>query len=171
METCSSLNKAGRVVAYSLEQKRNQQMSEAVGYSGMKQLFAEAYQMSLGRSGSAILKGEKAITELTDAMKKGAVKSAKVLPYLEELMRRDSAAGLVEARGSSVAEQNRFRNQVSEGWMNFSKGGGETGIAYFWQMMQKMGQWWIDNGSTLGRYFESAMIGLDAFRLSVMELW
>lgn len=152
-----------------MSEELNQQMSEAVGYSGMKQLFAEAYQMSLGRSGAAILKGEKAITELTDAMKKGAVKSAKVLPYLEELMRRDSAAGLAEARGSSVAQQNRFRNQVSEGWMNFSAGGGEAGVAFFWQMMQKMGTWWTSNAAGLGRAFETTMYWLDAFRLGVYE--
>lgn len=154
-----------------MSEELNQQMSEAVGYSGMKQLFAEAYQMSMGRTGAGVLKGEKAITELTDAMKKGAVKSAKVLPYLEELMRRDSAAGLAEARNSSVSQQNRFRNQVSEGWMNFSKGGGEAGVSYFWQMMQRFGEWWKSNGFVLGRYFHAAVIGLDAFRLSMMEMW
>lgn len=152
-----------------MSEELNQQMSEAVGYSGMKQLFAEAYQMSLGRSGTAILRGEKAITELTAAMKKGAVKSAKVLPYLEELMRRDSAAGLAEARGSSVAEQNRFRNQISQGWMNFSSGGGESGVAFFWQMMQRIGSWWIENGSAIGQAFETSMYWLDAFRLGVYE--
>ena len=153
-----------------MSEEINQQMSEAVGYSGMKQLFAEAYQMSLGRTGAGILKGEKAITELTDAMKKGSVKSAKVLPYLEELMRRDSASGLAEARGSSVAQQNRFRNQVSEGWMNFSAGGGEGGIAFFWKIMQDMGQWWISNGAALGRAFETSIYWLDAFRAGVYEL-
>jgi tape measure domain-containing protein len=154
-----------------MSEELNQQMAEAVGYSGMKQLFAEAYQMSLGRTGNALLKGEKAITELADAMKKGAVKSAKVLPYLEELMRRDSAPGLSQARTSSIAEQNRFRNQVDQGWKNFSSGGGEQGVAFFWQMMQKMGTWWVDNGATLGGYFESAVRWLDTFRLGVYEFF
>lgn len=144
-------------------------MAEAVGYSGMKQLFAEAYQMSLGRTGVGILKGEKAITELTDAMKKGAVKSAKVLPYLEELMRRDSAAGLSEARGSSVAEQNRVRNQVAQGWANFSAGGGESGLAFFWRIVQRMGTWWETNGAALGRGFETAVYWFDALRLGLGE--
>ena len=146
-------------------------MAEAVGYSGMKQLFAEAYQMSLGRTGVGILKGEKAITELTDSMKKGAVKSAKVLPYLEELMRRDSAAGLSEARGSSVAEQNRVRNQVAQGWANFSAGGGESGLAFFWRIVQRMGTWWETNGAALGRGFETLIYWLDAVRLGVGEFF
>lgn len=137
----------------------------------MQSIFAEAYQRSLGRTGSAVKTGQKAIEELGDQMKKGNVYSEKVLPYVAEIAKRMAAPGLAEARGASFAEQNRFMNQLTIGWRNFSQGGGEQGISYFWQMMQKMGQWWITNGDSLGRMFHATMIGLDAFRLSMMEMW
>ena len=137
----------------------------------MQGIFAQAYQRSLGRSGGQIKEGQKGIEELNDAMKKGNVLSAKVLPFVAEIAKQMATGGLNEARMSSFAEQNRFRNQLSQGWKNFGEGGGEKGLAYFWRMMQQMGTWWMDNGATMGRYFESAMIGLDAFRLSVMEVW
>lgn len=147
------------------------QLGDAPGFGEMQGIFAQAYQRSLGRSGGQIKEGQKGIEELNDAMKKGNVLSAKVLPFVAEIAKQMAAGGLDEARMASFAEQNRFRNQLSQGWKNFGEGGGERGLAYFWRMMQEMGTWWIDNGATLGRYFEAAIVGLDAFRLSVMEVW
>jgi hypothetical protein len=125
--------------------------------------------MSLGRTGDALKKGQPAIEELGDAMKKGNVYSAKVLPYVAEIAKQMAEPGLQEARGASFAQQNRFMNQLSQGWKAFSQGGGESGVAFFWQMMQRMGQWWIDNGSALGKAFETSMYWLDAVRLGVYE--
>lgn len=137
----------------------------------MKGLVAEAYQLKLGKNESNMLRGDKAITALTDAMKKSQVKTAEIIPYLDALMRRDATPGLSIARNSAQAEQNRFENQISTGWDRFTKGGGEAGLRAFWQMAQQMSNWWEENGSALGRYFHATVIGLDAMRLAIMELW
>lgn len=137
----------------------------------MKGLVAEAYQLKLGKNESNMLRGDKAITALTDAMKKSQVKTAEIIPYLDALMRRDATPGLSIARNSAQAEQNRFENQISTGWDRFTKGGGEAGLRAFWQMAQQMSNWWEENGSALGGYFHATVIGLDAMRLAIMELW
>ena len=167
MVAVSQMSGKGKIGAEELRQ----QLGDARGFGEMQSIFAEAYQRSLGRTGTSVKTGQKAIEELGDQMKKGNVYSEKVLPYVAEIAKRMAAPGLAEARGASFAEQNRFMNQLTIGWRNFSQGGGEQGISYFWQMMQKMGQWWISNGDSLGRMFHATIIGLDAFRLSVMEVW
>ena len=167
MKAVSQMAGKGKIQA---EELRGQ-LGDAPGFGEMQGIFAQAYQRSLGRSGGQIKEGQKGIEELNEAMKKGNVLSAKVLPFVAEIAKQMAAGGLDEARMASFAEQNRFRNQLSQGWKNFGEGGGERGLAYFWRMMQEMGTWWIDNGATMGRYFEAVMIGLDAFRLSIKELW
>ena len=137
----------------------------------MKGLVAEAYQLKLGKNQSNMLKGDKAITALTDAMKKGSVKTAELIPFLDALMRRDAAPGLAQARQSSIAGENRFGNEKDRFWDNFQKGGGEKGLKTFWDMMAGMMTWWADNGTTLGRYFESSIYYLDGFRLAIGEFW
>ena len=37
--------------------------------------------------------------------------------------------------------------------------------------MQGFGQWWKDNGTQLGMYFNSAILYLDAFQESIKELF
>lgn len=171
METYSSLNKAGREVTYSPEHKRRGQLGDAPGFGEMQGIFAEAYQMSLGKSPGEMLRGQKAIEALNKAMEGGQAISAKILPHVAEIAKRMAEPGLAEARGASFAEQNRFSNQMSEGWKLFREGGGEEGIAHFWRMMQGFGQWWKDNGTQLGMYFSSAVLYLDAFQESIKELF
>lgn len=137
----------------------------------MQGIFAEAYQQSLGKSPGEMLKGQKAIEALNKAMEGGQAISAKILPHVAEIAKRMAEPGLAEARGASFAEQNRFSNQMSEGWKMFREGGGEEGIAHFWRMMQGFGQWWKDNGTQLGMYFSSAVLYLDAFQESIKELF
>lgn len=171
METYSSLNKAGREVTYSPEHKRRGQLGDAPGFGEMQGIFAEAYQMSLGRSPGEALKGQKAIEALNAAMEKGQVISAKILPHVAEIAKRMAEPGLAEARTASFAEQNRFSNQMTDGWKLFREGGGEEGLAHFWIMMQGFGQWWKDNGTQLGMYFSSAVLYLDAIQESIKELF
>ena len=136
----------------------------------MKGLVAEAYQLKLGKNQSNMLKGDKAITALTDAMKKGSVKTAELIPFLDALMRRDAAPGLAQARQSSIAGENRFGNEKDRFWDNFNKGGGESGVKKFWDMAAGMMTWFADNGASLGRAFETSIYWLDAFKAGVYEL-
>ena len=136
----------------------------------MKGLVAEAYQLKLGKNQSNMLKGDKAITALTDAMKKGSVKTAELIPFLDALMRRDAAPGLAQARQSSIAGENRFGNEKDRFWDNFNKGGGESGVKKFWDMAAGMMTWFANNGAALGRAFETSIYWLDAFKAGVYEL-
>lgn len=137
----------------------------------MQGIFAQAYQASLGRTGDKALKGQKAIEELNKAMEKGQVISAQILPHVARIAREMAAPGLAEARGASFAEQARFSNQISNGWANFREGGGESGLAYFWRMMQQMGIWWEKNGNALGGYFEVLMVDLNTLRVGLKEFF
>ena len=137
----------------------------------MQGIFAQAYQQSLGRTGDQALKGQKAIEELNKAMEKGQAISAKILPYVAEIAKQMAAGGINEARLSSFAEQNRFQNQMSMGWKAFREGGGESGLAFFWRIMQRMGTWWETNGAALGKGFETLIYWLDVVRLGVGEFF
>lgn len=145
------------------------QLGDAPGFGEMQGIFAQAYQQSLGRTGDQALNGQKAIEELNKAMEKGQVISAKILPYVAEIAKQMAAGGIDEARLSSFAEQNRFQNQMSMGWKAFREGGGESGLAFFWRIMQRMGAWWETNGAALGKGFETAIYWFDAIRLGVGE--
>lgn len=167
MKAVSQMAGKGTVMAEELKG----QLGDAPGFGEMQGIFAEAYQMSLGRDETTAKKGQEAIQELIKAMEKGQVVSGKILPLVAEIAKARAQSGLVEARGASFAEQNRFSNQMSEGWKLFREGGGEEGIAHFWRMMQGFGQWWKDNGTQLGMYFNSAVLYLDAFQESIKELF
>lgn len=167
MKAVSQMAGKGKVQA---EELRGQ-LGDAPGFGEMQGIFAQAYQRSLGRTGADAKQGQKAIEELNAAMEKGNVISSKVLPFVAEIAKQMAAGGIDEARMSSFAQQNRFMNQMREGRDAFRTGGGEQGVAFFWQMMQKMGQWWVDNGASLGGYFESAVRWLDTFRLGVYEFF
>lgn len=145
------------------------QVGDAQGFGGMLPIFAEAYQRVLGRTGDAVKRGDEAIKDLLDATQKGQVISAKILPLVEEIARRESEPGLWKMRESSNAERNRFWNLVEEGWQRFGEGGGEEGLSYFWIMMQDFGQWFKDNGRELGWYFKRLMVDLNVFKVGMSE--
>ena len=145
------------------------QLGDAPGFGEMQGIFAQAYQASLGRTGDQALKGQKAIEELNKAMEKGQVISSKILPYVAIIAKEMAEPGLAEARMTSYAEQARFDNQITRGWANFRKGGGEEGLAYFWRMMQEMGGWWENNGERLGGYFKILMVDLNTLRVGLKE--
>lgn len=115
--------------------------------------------------------GAAALTELTDAMKKGLVKTDKLFPFLEDLLRRNAEPGLATARLSAMAEKNRFQNLWREGEENFAMGGGQEGMALFWRQMQLLGQWFKDNGAWLGEKFKGFMLWMDLFRVSIKEFF
>lgn len=148
----------------------NQQLAEAQGFSGVKQLVAEAYQMSIGKTREEAKKNTNSMQELTDAMKKGSVKADKVFPYLAQLLKESSAKGVEQARKSSGAEEDRFWNRMAKGWENFTKGGGERGIATFWKdITGSIGKWWEDNSAALGKRFEGMVLWFTAIRASITE--
>lgn len=153
-----------------LEELKNQ-VGDAMGFGGMMPIFADAWQQLQGRTGSSKLTGQKALDELLKATEKRQVIASKILPLVEKIARERSAGSIETMRNSSQGQRALFMNQVKGGWQNFTAGGGESGLQYFWQMMQEFSTWWKDNGFILGRYFHATMIGLDAFRLSLMELW
>lgn len=137
----------------------------------MQGIFAQAYQRVLGRDEKTAKKGQKAIEELNKAMEGGNVISAKLLPHVARIAKEMAEPGLAKARQTSAAEQGRFENQIARGWRNFREGGGESGLAYFWRMMQQMGSWWERNGNTLGGYFEVLMVGLNTLRVGLKEFF
>lgn len=147
------------------------QLGDAPGFGEMQGIFAQAYQRSIGRTGDQALKGQKAIEALNKAMEDGKAISAKILPYVAEIAKQMAAGGIDEARLSSFAEQNRFQNQMSMGWKAFREGGGESGLAFFWRIMQRMGAWWETNGAALGKGFETFIYWLDVVRLGVGEFF
>ena len=104
------------------------QLGDAPGFGEMQGIFAEAYQLSLGKSSGDMLKGQKAIEALNAAMEKGQAISAKILPYVAIIAKEMAEPGLAEARMTSYAEQARFDNQIARGWANFRKGGGKRGL-------------------------------------------
>lgn len=149
----------------------NQQLAEAQGYSGAKQLFAEAYLMSQGKTKEQAKADKDAIQKLADEMKKGNVKSDKIFPFLAQLMMEAAAPGIATARLSSGAEEDRFWNKMYKGWENFTTGGGEKGLQFFWQMMQNLGDWFSSNGAELGNYFRILMVDLNTLRVGLKELF
>lgn len=165
MKAVSQMAGKGKIQA---EELRGQ-LGDAPGFGEMQGIFAQAYQRSIGREGANAKQGQKAIEELNDAMEKGNVLSAKVLPFVAEIAKEMAAGGLQQARFTSSAEQARFDNQIARGWGNFRTGGGEEGLAYFWRMMQQMGTWWESNGAKLGDYFRILMVDLNTLRVGIME--
>lgn len=151
-----------------LEELKNQ-VGDAMGFGGMMPIFAEAWQQLQGRTGANKLTGQKALDELLKATEKRQVIASKILPLVEKIARERSAGSVQMMRESSQGQRATFMNQISAGWQSFSEDGGETGLQFFWQMMQKLGNWWTSNASGLGRAFETTMYWLDTFRLGVYE--
>ena len=152
-----------------LEELKNQ-VGDAKGFGGMMPIFAEAWQRLQGRTGDKKLTGQKALEELLKAIENRQLIASKILPVVEKIAREKSAGSIEARKESSEGQRATFMNQIIKGWQNFTEGGGESGLQFFWQMMQRMGQWWIDNGSSLGSAFETAVYWLDAVRLGAYEL-
>ena len=136
----------------------------------MMGIFAEAWQVAQGRTGSQMKTGDQAIKELLDATQKGQVISAKILPLVEEIARRESAGGVLKLRESSTAAYNRFWNKMSKGWQRFTEGGGEKGIkAFLDDLTESVGGWWVKNGAALGKQFEDMVDYFSLLRKGVTE--
>lgn len=137
----------------------------------MQGIFAEAYQMSLGRTGTDKKTGQEAIAELVKAMEKGNVISSKILPFVAEIANREAAPGLNAARQSSIAEENRFWTELKKAGGMFSESGGERGFRVFWQMMQDIALSLQNMAPTLGKIFQDSMDWLDILVTGFRELW
>ena len=137
----------------------------------MLPIFAQAWQTVQGKVGPNALTGQKAIAELLEATKKGSVITSKILPEVEKIARERSAASLDKIRNSSQGQRAIFMNQITEGWQNFTEGGGEAGLMKFWMMAQQLSSWWRDNGNTLGKYFEMFIYDLQTFAVGVGEMF
>lgn len=155
-----------------MSEEVNQQLAEAQGYSGMKGLIAQAYQMSLGKTEKEAKENRNAMKELTDAMGKGLVKPDKIFPILVDLMKQASAEGTEAARRSPSAQEDRFWNRMEKGWENFTKGGGASGIANFWNdLTGSVGAWFEENGAWLGKQFEILIQRFKVFRIGLTDLF
>lgn len=116
-----------------MQEELKGQLAEAGGFGELPQLFAEAYQMQTGGS----LTGAEARAALMDAMQKGQVKSASILPLVSQLMNQLSAGGIEAARKSSTAEQARLSNTMTKLLETFSKSGGEEAFSRIFRTMSE----------------------------------
>ena len=153
-----------------MAQELNEQIAEAQGFSGFKQLMAVAYQMSLGVEKQKAEKDRDAIAKLAKAMEGGKVKPGEVFPYLVELMQDAARIGVEASRQSPTAQEDRFWTRMDRGWENFTKGGGAKGIAAFWEdLSNSIGAWWEENGASLGKSFEKAVQWFKVFRIGLTD--
>lgn len=167
MVAVSQMAGKGKIGAEELRQ----QLGDARGFGEMQSIFAEAYQMSMGRDPATMKKGQQALEELYKAMEDGKVYAAKVLPHVETIAKRLAEPGLTEARQSSIAERSRFMNQIGGFWRNFTQGGGDAGMGNFWRSMQRIGEWFETKGALVGWYFEYFTLMFDEMLLGLKELY
>lgn len=126
--------------------------------------------MSLGKTEKEAKENRNAMKELTDAMGKGLVKPDKIFPILVDLMKQASAEGTEAARRSPSAQEDRFWNRMEKGWENFTKGGGASGIANFWNdLTGSLGAWFEENGAWLGARFELFVQDLKLLRIGITD--
>ena len=132
-----SMNRALNAVAQMgakgqiMQEELKNQLAEASGFGELPQLFAEAYQIQTGGSQT----GAEARATLMKAMEDGLVKSD-ILPLVTKLMNELSKGGIEKARTSSVAEQERAMNALTDKdglLQTFSNSGGEQGFSRFWK--------------------------------------
>ncbi len=117
----------GKIMAEEL----NQQLAEAKGFSGAKSIIADSYQESIGGN----LVGQKAEAALIDAMKKGLVETAKVMPIVTRRMGIQAAGGLAEYNMTTGAQHARFTNSLTNAVEVFGKGGFDEGMMRFFKFM------------------------------------
>lgn len=155
-----------------MAQELNEQIAEAQGFAGFKQLMAEAYQISLGRTKEEAKKDRDAIAKMGKAMEGGKVKPGDVFPILAELLKEASSIGVEQARKSPTAAEDRFWNEMDKGWEKFTKGGGASGIQAFWDdLTSSIGEWWLDNAADLGKKFEGIVKGFKVLRSGITEFF
>ena len=109
----------------------NQQLAEAKGFSGAKSIIAESYQESIGGK----LTGQKAEAALIDAMKKGLVETAKVMPIVTRRMGIEAAGGIDAYNRTTGAQHARFTNSLTNAVEIFGKGGFDEGMMRFFKFM------------------------------------
>lgn len=156
------ISSKGQVMAEELKG----QIGDAQGFGGMIPIFAEAWARVQGKDPSTV---KEPVKELLDAMSKGNVIASKILPIVEEIARERSKSGVEASRETANAERSRFLNQITGFWANFTSGGGESGLAKFWKMMQEFSSWLEVNGGALGRRFELLIYDLDIFWTGLKE--
>lgn len=106
----------------SMEELRRQ-MAESL--PGTMDIFGEAYAQMTGSG----LVGPDALKALYEAVPTGTVKSAEILKYVDVIMRRRAAPKLDIMKKTSIAEQGRAQNLISD-FMNIaSEGGLEQGFS------------------------------------------
>jgi len=114
-----------------MQEELKLQLSEAKGFGESRQIFAEAWQIKTGGN----LTGAPAAAALLEAMQRGEVKSADLLPIVAMLMKELASGGIEKARQSSIAEQARVSNAGTKALRIFSENGGEKGFARLWKAM------------------------------------
>lgn len=154
-----------------MSEELNQQLAEAQGFAESKSIFAEAYQRHLNKGGPAKLTGEKAISALTEAMKKGKVKSSEVFPYVTDIMKERSASGIDDARNLSSSQQARFMNSRQLFLQQFSDNGGEEGFSTFWKTMAQGMERITAMAPQLGNYFKGASEIVSGLFLALGEVY
>lgn len=113
------------------QEELSQQLAEAKGFSGVKSIIAESYQESIGGK----LTGQKAEAALLEAMKKGLVETAKVMPIVTNRLGIQAAGGLEAYNLTTGAQHNRFTNALTNAVEVFGKGGFDEGMMRFFKFM------------------------------------
>lgn len=110
-------------------QELRQQMAESM--PGTIEIFAKAFAQQKNSG----LTGQEAVKALYDAMGKGQVKSAEIMPIVSQIMSQRAQPKLGILRQTSIAEQGRMGNAMDDLVDSFSKAGGESGFARFFRTM------------------------------------
>lgn len=112
----------------SMEEVRRQMAESMPGTMGV---FAQAYSEMSGSG----LEGQDALAAFYEAVPKGNVKSAEILPIVQRILREKAAPKLEIAMRTSQAEQARFKNQVANTSIAASDAGVESGFARLFKTM------------------------------------
>lgn len=153
---------------------------------GTMSIFGNAYQAMLasqGRGGG--LTGQAAVAALLEAVPTGNVRSADLLPFVAEEMRRRAAPKLEVASGTSLAWQGRLGSMRTDWAAIASEAGLETGQMRMFRWMtqwmnenrdiaEKFGKFWDDltQNLTLIMDFPAALKHfLEGGENSVIGLW
>jgi hypothetical protein len=151
-----------------------QQLGDAQGFGESQILFAQAYQMMKNKTNNPLdprlLKGNKATSELGDAMKKNKLISNELLPIVSELMLAKARPALEAASQTGTSNQNRFNNARTTFFENFAKGGGDQGMSNVWKMLADLTQTAADNAEMLGANFRVGTAYVRIFLGQVTDL-
>lgn len=128
---------------------------------GTIDVFAEAFA-SLSGSG---LEGQPAVEALYKAVESGSVESAKILPLVSQILSKRAEPKLGVMKKTSIAEQARFQNTMSDLVNAFSKAGGEKGFAAIFRGLTSQTRESTNLVEKLGSAFE--FVGFKAERLLV----